>query len=256
MFIVLCASNDHAALWAWEGLKLRGLEPIELVTSEALAFARGWEHRVGASGAHVKIALQDAGAPTQINAGRVLCGSRIRGVLNRLSWPSSSLISHAAPSDREYSSCEIQAFYLSWLNSLSGVIVNRPNPGGLSGAWRHASEWAVRANRAGLSVPPYRQSARDSADRGYGPLTPEAAVPESLIVLRDRVFGANVPASVEAACLRLARGENLEMLGVDLYRNPRGEWMFGHANPSPHLQLGGEPLLDRLAELFLNGDAK
>lgn len=247
MWTVLCASNDHAAIWACEGLRQRGLKPLELVTAEALAFSRAWEHRVGADGAHIKIGLQD---------GRILCSSRIRGVLNRLSAPCPDLIAHAVPDDREYATCELQAFYLSWLNSLTGVVINRPVPLGLSGAWRHTSEWAIRASRAGLRVPPYRQSARDAQDRGYFPLTPAGTVPSTVIVLDNRVFGAVMPKEINAACIRMARAEGLEMLGIDFFRSESGEWVFGHATPTPYLPIGGEPLLDYMAELFHNGGAQ
>ena len=45
MWLVLCPSSDVAGRWAFEGLRARGLAPIELVTSESLAYAR-WDHRV------------------------------------------------------------------------------------------------------------------------------------------------------------------------------------------------------------------
>jgi hypothetical protein len=226
MWTVLCNSHDHAAIWASDGLRKRGLAPVELVTAECLAFSPAWEHRVGSDGAQVKIALQD---------GRVLCSSRIRGVLNRLSAPSHDLIAYANSADREYANCELQAFYLSWLNSLTGVIMNRPSPLGLSGGWRHTSEWA------------------DAVDRGYFSLTPEGTVPSTVIVLRDRVFGAVMPDAINAACIRMARAENMDLFGVDLYADADGKWMFGHANPTPNLVIGGEPLLDYMAELLKTG---
>lgn len=247
MWTILCASHDHAAIWAWDGLRSRGLKPVELVTAECLAFSPAWDHRVGSDGAHVKIALQD---------GRVVCSSQICGVLNRLTAPSPDLIAHAIPTDSEYATCELQAFYLSWLNSLSGVVINRPSPLGLSGGWRHTSEWAIRAARAGLRVASYRQSARDAADRGYFPLTPEGVTPATVIVLRDKVFGAVMPEAINAACIRMARAENVEMFGIDLYQGAEGEWMFGYATPTPNLLIGGEPLLDYMAELFETGGAK
>jgi hypothetical protein len=171
-----------------------------------------------------------------------------------LSAPSHDLIAYATPADREYANCETQAFYLSWLNSLSGVVINRPSPLGLSGGWRHASEWAIRAARAGLRVAPYRQSARDAVARGYFPLTPEGTVPASVIVLRDRVFGVVMPDAINAACIRMARAEKMELFGVDLYQDAAGDWMFGHASPAPNLMIGGEPLLDYMAEILRTGE--
>jgi hypothetical protein len=252
MWTVFCTPEDHAAVWAWDGLRRRGMKPVELVTTESLAFAHAWEHRVGLDGAHFKIALQDH---------RILCSSRIRGVLNRLSAPSLALVAHAAPAEREYAASELQAFYLSWLNSMSGVVINRPSPLGLAGGWRHTSEWAIRASRAGLRAPAYRQTAHDPSDVGYSPLTPQGAVSTSVIVLRDKVFGALMPESIQSACIRMARAEGAEMLGIDFFKEAffkeaDGQWTFAHANPMPFLPIGGEPLLDYLAELFENGGSK
>jgi hypothetical protein len=247
MWTIFCTPEHCAAVWALDGLRRRGLQPVELVTTETLAFATAWEHRVGSDGAHFKIALQDK---------RTLCSTRIRGVLNRLSAPSLALIAHAAPTEREYAASELQAFYLSWLHSLSGVVINRPSPLGLAGGWRHTSEWALRASRAGLRAPSYRQSAQDPSMRGYSPLTPQGTDPASVIVLRDTVFGALMPESIQSACIRMSGTEGAEMLGIDFFKDADGQWTFGHANPMPFLPVGGEPLLDYLAELFENGGLK
>ena len=89
----------------------------------------------------------------------------------------------------------------------------------------------------GLHTAPCRQSARDAADRGYLPLTPDAARPVSVIVLRDRIFGAVLPETIKAACIRMARAENVELFGIDLDQGADGEWMFGYATPTPNLPI-------------------
>jgi len=75
MWLVLCDDHDLAAQWAFLGLAERGLAPLELVTSGALAHARRWVHRVTTGGAHVEVTLHD---------GRTFDSRRVRGALNRL----------------------------------------------------------------------------------------------------------------------------------------------------------------------------
>jgi hypothetical protein len=242
MWIVFCSSSDHSAIWAFEGLQRRGLAPLELVTTECLGVARFWEHRVGAGGAHLKIGLHD---------GRTLCSSQIRGALNRIAAPAPTLIQHAVESDREYATAEMQAFYLSWLNAVPGNVVNRPTPQGMSGAWHHISEWALIANRCGFNVPRYRQTDLDPMERGYASLAPYGAAVTSLVVLDGvGVFGPPVPPQTAASCQALAKAEKNAILGVNVYQDPAGDWLFAGATPTPWLPLGGDALLDGLVTLL------
>jgi hypothetical protein len=65
-----------------------------------------------------------------------------------------------------------------------------------------------------------------------------------------------MPEPIQSACIRLARSEGAEMLGIDFFKDQHDRWIFGHANPMPSLPIGGEPLLDYMAELFENGGSK
>ena len=71
-------------------------------------------------------------------------------ILNRLIAPPETLVAQSVPGDREYAHQELTALYLSWLNAIPAPVLNRPTPQGLAGRWRHASEWAVAADEAGL----------------------------------------------------------------------------------------------------------
>ncbi len=255
MYLVLCSATDASGLWAYEGLKHLGVAPLELVLAESLAQpATRWEHRIDRSGAHIKIALPD---------GRVLCGSRIRGAINRLTGPSPMIAQQAADSDREYAQAELQAFYLSWLNGLPGLVLNRATPSGLCGAWHHASEWAMLAGRAGLPVRAYRQSASDAPEQFYMPRAPEGVVPYSFIAFAGEVFGGELygvqlPEPVVQACARLANDAKAQVMGTDLYLDghgldTEGRWSFASATPSPDLRVGGMPLLRRIAEELTEG---
>jgi hypothetical protein len=67
------------------------------------------------------------------------------------------------------------------------------------------------------------------------------------------VFGDEVPEAVREKCRRLAAICATPLLGIDLFSAPADAWTFAAATPMPDLQLGGEPLLQKLAQLFHNG---
>jgi len=245
MYLVLCSASDFSGLWVCDGLRQLGIAPLELVLAESLACASLWEHRLQGSRTHLKITLPD---------GRTVCSSRIRGVINRLLAPAPGAAYRAAESDREYAQAELHAFYLSWLKGLPGRVVNPPTAVGLSGSWYHASEWVSRASRAGLTVRPYRQSSHDAPEDSFRPLAPEGAARLSLITFGGQLFGGSVSAAIGCACARLAREAQAELLGVELYREGAGAWIFAGATPQPDLSIGGTPLLQCLARELTQGE--
>ncbi len=244
MFLVLCSSNDYGARWAFTGLKNLGLAPVELVTSEELAYSRFWEHRVGVASASVRLTLPD---------GRIICSSGVSGVLNRLLWAPQELVNYARPVDRDYASQELSSFYLSWLSALPGKVINRPTPQGFCGPWRHTSEWALLAQRAGLPAPPFRQTTQHEPEQGYRSLAPQDVPVESVVVLGGDVFGTALPEDTLGACRRFAALAGDPLLGIDLFRAKDGRWNFATATPYPELTRGGEALLMRLAQIFTEG---
>jgi hypothetical protein len=250
MWLVLCSSEDASAIWAYQGLKRMGIAPLELVTAESLACSQ-WEHRLSGSGTLTRITLAN---------GRVIDGDKVKGALNRLHGPSPYALQKAADSDREYAQAELTAFYLSWLHGLPGVVINRPTPMGLSGAWLHPSEWTLRAWRAGLRTRRFRQSAQDAGDRDglQGPRCvgrdsgSRASGKQSVIALRHGVFGGLVSNSVARACGKLVANIGAELLGIELAAEG-GQWVFAEATPSPDLRAGGTPLLRCLAQVLMEG---
>ena len=92
MWLVLCTSDDLPALWVARGLIARGLQPLEVVTAEALAYNQRFEHRLVAGRPSVNITLAD---------GRVIDSKTVRGTFNRLNFiPGSHL--RASSKDRQY----------------------------------------------------------------------------------------------------------------------------------------------------------
>ncbi len=244
MWLILCSSSDTSGSWIHQGLRQLGVEPIELVPSECLASGSKWEHRLEGSATQFRVTLPD---------GRVLCSSKIRGAINRLLSPAPGIEQQAAISDRGYAQAELQAFYLSWLQGLPGIVINRPGPFGLCGPWYHTSEWVCRASRAGLKTPAYRQTANDTAEPGYASLAPERATTINVIVFRGEVYGERVAEPTARACAKLAQEARTELLGIEMYAGQDGQWTFASATPCPSLPAGGMPLVHSLAEALTQG---
>jgi len=246
MWLVISSSSDPSGIWSWQGLRQMGLAPLEFITAEGLASGCQWEHRLGSDGTSLRITLAD---------GRVISSSAVRGVLNRLCAPSSRAFDRAAASDRDYAQSEMYAFYLSWLHSLPGTVINRPVPSGLSGPWLHPSEWMMRAARAGLRTSVYRQSSYDGAAATqpgmYLPADPRMM--NNVIAFEGEVFGGLIPDSIAQACIRLLEGSDAAMLGISLCTDDHGRWTFAGATPMPDLRCGGIPLLRHLAQTLVSG---
>jgi len=245
MWLMICSSQDASALWACQGLRARGLHPFELVTAEMLTTTAKWEHTVGVDGANFNVTLAD---------GRVINNRYVSGVVNRLTHvPLEHL---AGAPDFEYAQQEYTALFMSWLNTLPSPIFNRVQSQGLSGAWRHVSEWVWLAAQAGLPTPSYTQSSYDEIDETLQlrRIVPEGTPTAMAITLGDHVFGPNLPPQISNACKELARLCQTPLLGIELTLGPpHGLWTFAGATPMPDLRLGGEPLLNELArQLYVN----
>ncbi|MFF8407575.1 hypothetical protein ACF06P_38825 [Streptomyces sp. NPDC015684] len=240
MWLVLGDPADRAAAWAYEGLRQRGLRPLQLLTPDALIRSARQEHRVGADGTSFHIRLAD---------GRPLASSDIRGVLNRIVRAPVHPPVLATRADSDYAAEELNALMLSWLLCVAPVTVNRPSPAGFCGAWRTSAQWAVLAARAGLPVPVTTLSSRT------GTAPRELPATHSVVVLKKQVFGgerlpdARCLPDVLPACVRLARLAGTHLLGVGLHHD--GEAVsFTGATPVPDLRIGGGALLDGLHRHF------
>lgn len=239
MILVICEESDGGALWAANRLCCQGLA-VAIITGADLATAERWVHRVGQAGAVFELDLAD---------GRHLSGREIRGVLNRLSYLPADWIQRVGGVDRDYAIQEMYAFYLSWLHSLPGPLLNPPTPQGLCGNWRHPSVWVALAGRAGLVTPTYRQSSDDDPDAFWNPAMVPA--PTTVFVVAEQVIAPPMlPEQLQNPCLRLAKTAGTTLLGIDFTLNTAGEWCFVGASMMPDLFRGGEPLIAALAEAF------
>jgi hypothetical protein len=249
MWLILSEADDASAIWAFRGLKSRGIEPLVYISSEVIAYSLRWEHRLDGNETNIKIDLAD---------GHVIKNDTVNGILNRLFTIPQKHLQVANPKDRDYAIQELASFFMSWLNCFDCPVFNPPTPHGLSGHFRHASEWAFLASRAGLPTPTYKQSSADK-DLEIHPLGKLVSFPKSLhtvLILRGRTTGATIPEELLAGCKKLSELANTPLLGVDFTPDETGAWVFVGATPSPDLRLGGEEFLDELAAELTSGHIK
>jgi len=233
MWLVLCEPEDEAAGWAADGLRARGLDPLEVVAPRALIRSGGCTHELGRGGATFTIGLPD---------GRTVASDAVRGVLNRamsVGAPAS------AGSDGAYIAAELHALMLSLLGCLGPRALNRPSGYELAGAWRSVAEWSVLATRAGLRVPVLPPAALAV------PMPKDCTATLSVLVLDGSCYGDELGPEDAAACVRLAALASTDLLGITLHRDAEAKGWFGAATPLPELRLGGSVFLDALHSHFV-----
>ncbi|HKF59552.1 MAG TPA: hypothetical protein VKJ45_29195 [Blastocatellia bacterium] len=236
MWLILCSPYDQSGVWAYHGLKLRSREPVELVTTEMLACAVRFEHRVGTDGSSLNIELAD---------GRTISSRNVKGTVNRVLQVPDIF---AGSPDRDYATQELTALLMSLLYCLPGLVLNPPTPQGLSGRWRHPSEWAVLAHGCGLATRTYSQSSRSPDNGVYWQNWGSSNRMQSAIVLGHRVFPRSLPAGLADGCRTLAAVSETPLLGLDFVQTDEGGWIFAGASPCPDFVSAGEEFLDGLAE--------
>ncbi|MCP4418364.1 MAG: hypothetical protein GY805_17225 [Chloroflexi bacterium] len=243
MWLILSASHDFHAQWAFTQLQQRGLEPIEWITDQQFAYANCWEHYVDQQGCSVTFKLTD---------GRTIHGQQIRGVLNRLLTFSTDHFVLAKQSERLYAAQEMNAFFASWLHSLPCPVLNSPSATGLSGRWRHISEWIWLAYQAGLQTDLYQES--DLTPRNLyhmqGQLSPPTPSTQTVIIIGQHVLGHSMPPMVITGCRELAQLAQTSCLEINFSVDEKERWFFSGASPLPALIETGEAGLDALATIF------
>jgi len=159
--------------------------------------------------------------------------------------------------DYVYATQEYAAFFMSWLSSFRQPVLNPASAQGLSGAWRHLSEWVYLAARAGLPTPVYHQASSDNVDETTETrkLFPAGTLTINSIVIKEQVVGQRLPPELEKGCVRLAELAETPLLGIEFALATSSQsWEFAGATPMPDLRLGGEALLDALALTFVEAN--
>jgi hypothetical protein len=246
-WLVLCERGDRSAQWVYEGLVARAPCRVELVVSEALAYAPLWDHRLGDGHTSTEIRLAD---------GRVIRSAEVTAVLNRLGSPPVEHLNGAAQTDRDYASQELYALWLSWLETLECPVINRATPTGLSGPWLDRSEWCSLAARVGLSTVPYACASTEREPVGGASvfaMWPDSR-PAALLSVAGTVIGDHPPMEIVKGARRLGAAAAVDLLGLEFLVDGDGAWRFLAASPMPDLIWGGAAVRERLAA-ELSGDA-
>ena len=240
MWLLLCSSDDHPALWAARRLRARGLSPLLVLTPELLHYSFKWSHRLGNTDhPSIEFTLAD---------GLRVRGEEIRGVLNRMPVLPSRLVSGLPAADRAYALQEWAALHISWLSSLQVPVLNLPVVNGLGGAWHSHAQWTWFAARAGLATPPFREEPASPLQRPTPILAPGGSC--QAFVVDGEVAGNDLPAHVRNGLCRLAELARIRLIGVSL---EPGTHRFLGATPRPDLRLGGDALLDALSRALSVG---
>lgn len=236
MWLVLCDPTDMSALWTGQGLRARGVTPVEFVSPTELVCASRLEYRAEKG--------EPVHASVELTGKRRIDVRRLRGTLNRATRVEYPQVRHAIPADRVYVHAEMDAIFLGWLGALTSPVFNPAQPSGWSGSLLHPFAWALRAQQAGFATRPYRC--------GYSGL--EIPAVQSRHITYHIVFGRctfpKLSEDMERAAVLLAAGTGIPLLGISLEWMPDGRARFNAATPLPDLRIGGTAFLDALAMAF------
>ena len=234
--LVLTHLEDTSALRLAARVRASGA-PCQIVTAEALSFAKRRTHTTSSDGTHTVIELAD---------GTAIEDAGMSGVLNRCWRPPDLAWQQASSTERAYASAELHAFMVSWLSSLAAPVRNRPVDDSLAGPSPTPMLAAMAAAATGLNVHP--AVGIDSATQP--PCDPGAATSAALggrgvrrqVVLLDGTpFGAELDdgalASVRALAGRLRADDAI--VGLDFVVD-RGTWWFVGMTPLPELPATAE----------------
>jgi hypothetical protein len=234
VIVVLCHSDDAAALWLARALDRLGAGGIELVSVEQVVFSRRIVHRLSTTAESGAVHLAD---------GRILRPETITGLVNRVRYLPTQHFAAAAPADRAYATAELSAFLLAWLNGAGGRVINPPLPFSLGGVAFPLATVVHQAAMAGLPTTAWRAG----TGAPQPPAAPGVEPTHAAVVFDGRLFGALLPQSLQESCRRLALLLGAPLLQVRLHRSAARSWRFVDASGDVDFRTGGWPLASALA---------
>lgn len=269
-FLILAGPGDATAdLVASLARSRYGAHAVCVVTPEQVALAPRWTHRVGEHGVSTELVFRD---------GTAIGSDELAGVLNRVCYVQLPQFQKSRPDDVMYAQAELHALLVSWLAGLRCPVINPATPHALSGVSLSAVRWRMLAGAVGLPSAALRLTSSlrrypapglvrvadfagrtwlaDSMPLALGPAT--LAQPVGSRTMDALVVGGAVwvdgPASLAAACLRLARAAGVALLRV-FFASSADEraWLFAGADALPDVS---EPAaLSALVDLLGSGAA-
>jgi hypothetical protein len=229
MWLVLADRADEAAMWAFLGLKRRGLEPLEYILPEELVSGARFFQRLSGAREASCVELAD---------GRRIDSVEVRGVLNRLTCLPQA---KAGGPEGAYVAAEYHAWVMSWLAGLACPVLSPPGYGLLCGEARSDVEWAALARAASLDFDPLHRTCEDEARSG-----PPGDAAETVFVVAGEVVAPREDRLLDSACQELAALAGAPVLGVYFRTGPDGRRLFCEATALPDLRAGGRALLDAI----------
>lgn len=238
MNLILCHADDRAALWLHRALAAAGVADLQLVAVEQLAFSRRIVHRMDSASDTGEIRLAD---------GRTIRPEAVAGLVNRVRFIPGDHLARAVERDRIYALDELHAFFLAWLDSIPGLVLNRARPEAIGGDHVPALLAAREAAAVGLPVAAHHGSSRE-------PDALESTGSDArAIVLGHRVFGPILPRALQDGCRRLGVALGLGLMQVNFVRDPDGGLRFSGASGAVDFPSGGQALVGALADTLATG---
>ncbi|MDX1930108.1 MAG: hypothetical protein SFV81_26510, partial [Pirellulaceae bacterium] len=143
--LILHHAADAAAVWLATALREHIGDRVLLLTIDELMYSKSIQHHFDSSLDESTFKLFD---------GREIRSACIAGVINRLCTPPDRHLEQVAQADRLYSTQELHAFWLGWLNSLPVPVINPPRPNALLGLSADEVVLQHTAATAGLPCQP------------------------------------------------------------------------------------------------------
>lgn len=161
--LLLAHSHDVMAIRIYARLRKKyPEEDIQLVVAESLAMAPFWIHQ-----------LLDNPAPSlpetsiQLANGKSLQIGKATVIFNRIHFAPMLHFTNSEEVNRHYAEMEMTALWLSWLQSLSDLLINKPSPRNLAGPGFSRAEWIAHAMKAGIPTVSFEQSSQSEPRNNF-----------------------------------------------------------------------------------------
>lgn len=226
MIHLLCAANDHEALWLATALAERG-EEVECVFPEELMIGVSLTYRISSASVESSMRLHD---------GRVLDGAVPSLIINRLT-ELPTLSTNTSPYDAFYVAEEWRAVVAAWLRTLPCPVLNPPSAGALGGPTLSTPLWRAVGRAHGLQI---REWHDEQAESAKGKLFEVLSVAGQCID-PSGLAPAHVPRSLAA----VAAYVGAPLIGAT-FDHSGDRWELTDLTVRPRLTFGGSPLVEAI----------
>jgi hypothetical protein len=225
--LILAHSFDFTAIRIYARLRKKYTnEYIQLVTAESFAMSPYWVHQ-----------LVDTSAPSlpetiiHLADGNRLQIDNETVIFNRIHFAPMLHFANSEEVDQHYAEMEMTALWLSWLQSLSDQLINKPSPRNLAGAGFSRAEWIANAMKVGISSVIFEQDSQLELQNLFLPSISMLLIgksfeldPNSTNISDDELRG------ITALTTRIQQFSGCQYLRT-YFNFQDGEWRFNHGDP-------------------------